>query len=292
MRVNAINSVNFQGGNKKINRTDNKPQIQRPESNGYMNKMRGKALLLMFAPAVLFGPTSCNVDLTASADANVDINNPPCPPPCDDDIDFPFDIQDSLNVYVGDYLDIPIDGLDDGITENKVLMNIQGNRDWDYSRLESLTLNPKLSNKYEARYNHNIADSINNDVMITKVLPHELTVVKSDGTVTSNVSGLLFNEDGKKTFVHSNGKDRIHIYPKATSGENEGKYVELGTMEHGYLYNGDGTVNTKYGENIALYNILAEGSEDHFTHIKGKSVDAEEFKNYLKETAEDAEVVE
>ena len=88
----------------------------------------------------------------------------------------------------------------------------------------------------------------------------------------------MFNEDGYKTFAHSNGKDKIFVYPKAMDGENRGKFVELGTMEPGYLPEDGGTPDSKYGKNVLLYNILGEGTEDHYINVEGKVMDIDDIR--------------
>ena len=188
------------------------------------------------------------------------------------EFEFPQQIEDSLNIWRGGYLRTKVDG-DDNNLKDKALLRLSGQRDWDYDKKESATLNLKKSDANEARYDHTIIDpttqikTLNNDIRITLVKPGDLTVVTKSGKITDQVSGLLFNEDGVKHFLHSNGKDKIFVYDKQTSGENNGLYVFRGTLEPGFLY------KSESGENVMLNEILAPDTQDHFTHIKGKVVD-------------------
>lgn len=322
MQVNAINqfrNVQFEG--KKDKKAETTPQqlpTEVPTSKrGFMSKLSGPiAAALFMLPVATTSLTSCDKDVWAYADANATVNyNPGDSCDCGDDgcncdpndgcdckppetvrdtivvrdtifippaFKFPTEIQDSLNIWRGDVLDVPVEG-DDGDLKNKALLHIRGLRDWDYKRPEYMTLNLEKSDDTEARYDHVIADSVKNDIRVTLVKPGEITVVKRDGTVTDDVSGLMFNEDGYKTFAHSNGKNMIFVYPKAMEGPNRGKYVELGTMEPGYLPEDGGTPNTKYGKNVLLYNILGEGTEDHFVNVEGQVMSVDELRAKAEE---------
>ena len=302
MQVNAINSfsnVNFAG--KRHNKQNNKAQS--PEnmpvkaSQGFMNGVKGAALGAMFiVPVVTTTLPSCTDKLSVSAKANVTLPFNPSPadtvvirdtiviPP---NFEFPYEVSDSLNIWRGDFLDVEAEG-DDGELKNKALMYLSGARNWDYNKPEYIKLNLNRSRSDEAVYDHVIADDIKNEIRVTKVNPGEVTVVKKDGTIIDDIGGLMFNEDGVKTFAHSNGKDMIHIYPKSMYGENRGKYVELGTVEPGYLPEDGGTPNTKYGQNVLLNSILSEGTEDHYIGIKGKVIDVDK----LKAIAQDAIIIE
>lgn len=316
MQVNAINqfrNVNFEG--KKNKPTTNTPQelpTEVPSKKGFMSKLTGPLAAAMFmVPVVTTTLPSCepieieaNATATGSASATATAIMIPIFPPggggcdCDHDtprdtitvrdtvyippaFEFPGRIQDSLNIWRGEILDVPVAG-DDGDLKDKALLYLGGRRDWDYDRAEYIKLNLERCYDDEARYDHVIADSIKNDIRVTLVEPGEITVVKQDGTVTDEVSGLMFNEDGYKTFAHSNGKDKIFVYPKAMEGPNRGKFVELGTMEPGYLPEDGGTADTKYGKNVLLYNILGEGTEDHYVNVEGQVIDV----NTLREMAQ------
>jgi len=61
-------------------------------------------------------------------------------------------------------------------------------------------------------------------------------------------------------------------------GEYRGKFVELGTLEPGYLPEDGGTPNTQYGKNVLLYNVLGDGTEDHFINVEGQVMSVEELK--------------
>ena len=202
------------------------------------------------------------------------------------EFDYPSEIMDSLNFYRGEILDVPVEG-DDGDLKNKVLLNLSGYRNWDYNKHETLDFNYDLSNKNEARFEHVIESRINNDVRFTKVKPGDVTIVRKDGTESRNVGGLMVNEDGVKTFIHSDGKGKIHAYPKATSGENKGKYVELGTIEPGYLLSNGSSSGIPHGVTVLLNSFLAEGTEDHYINVKGQVMDVEEFKKAIMDQLPD-----
>ncbi len=300
MQVNAINSfsnVNFAGkpGQKAEKDTPNIVPAERPASKRFMSKLTGPAAAALFLVPIAMGPTGCT-KIEVKAHAGVEIPFNPCPgdkdtvfirdtiyiPP---EFEFPYEIEDSLNHWRGDILDIPVDG-DDGNLTNKALLYLGGQRQWENNRPEYIKLNLAKSDNDEVRYDHVIADSIKNDIRVTLVKPGELKIVKNDGSVTDEVSGLLFNEDGFKTFAHSNGKDSIYIYPKATSGDNNGKYVYRGVVGRGYLD------KEKFGENVLLKGILSPGTpgdpedpptEDHYIKVNGMTMDVNELKDNAKE---------
>ncbi len=298
--INSFSSVKFEGRNN--NNNNKKVQENLPAakpSKGFMSSMKGPVLMAIFLPAMAIGTTSCEkYEVEANANATVNVGGG-CND-CDKEIDFPWELADSLNRYVGDVTDTDIEGNEDG-TDGKVLTYVEALRNWEYDRPENLTLNTKLSNKDELRYDHEIADSIKNDVRFTLVQPGDITVVTKDGIITSNVSGLMKNEDGVKTFIHSNGKSgkdggKIFVYPKATSGPNEGKYVYRGSVESGILYDFENPkvddqgnllgydskkpMSDEYGENILLNGILFPGdkendippTQDSWIKVKGQAV--------------------
>lgn len=185
-----------------------------------------------------------------------------------ENFEFPREIHDSLNYWRKDILDVEAKG-DDGITDGKALLFASATRDWYNKQFEYVKVNLAKSDATEARFDHIIGDKIKNDIRITLVKPGEITVVKKDGTETDRVSGLLFNEDGVKTFAHSVNGEKITLYKKEMDGDNYGKYVELGTVEPGYL------PKDKYGQNVLLNGILSEGTEDHYTNVNSQVVDVE-----------------
>ena len=150
-------------------------------------------------------------------------------------------------------------------------------------RPEYIKLNLERSRNDEARYDHVIADSIKNDISITKVEPGDITVVKGDGTITDNVSGLMFNEDGYKTFAHSNGKDSIYVYPKMTSGEYNGKFVQNNVVGRGYLD------KSRYGENVLLITYMEPATpneyatQEHYIDVEGLTMDVDQLKDMAEE---------
>ena len=54
-------------------------------------------------------------------------------------------------------------------------------------------------------------------------------------------------------------------------GDNYGKYVELGSVEPGYL------PISKYGQNILLNGILSEGTEDHYTNVNAEVMEVDDL---------------
>ena len=295
MQVNAINAysnnVNF-GKRHKVN----KPVTQAPASQPkHVSKAPLYAAMVLMPLGV--GMTSCEpyIKATASATANAEakvivtdslvlphdtvINNDTIHQ--NDTIvkndtiyipqafEFPYKLSDSINIWRGDYLDTPVEG-DNGNFKGKALLYMSALRQWDYNKHETVKLNLQKSDSTELRFDHKIYDPntgallTKNDIRVTEVKPGDLTIVREDGSETDQVGGLLFNEDGVKTFAHSNGKDKIFVYDKQTSGENIGKYVFRGTVERGYL-------NTaQYGRNILLNGMISEGTEDHYINAQGK----------------------
>lgn len=311
MEVNAINSlsgINFGSKNKnKKNTVQKEPPVENiPASKGFMSNMKGPVLMAMFLPAVAMGPAGCQkIDVSASAKSYVVVNGNDT---IKNAVEFPWELADSINRYASDVLDLPISGEVEGAPQ-KVLTYIEGARNWDYDRPENYRLNPSLSNKDELHYDHVIADSIMNDVKYTLVRPGDLKIVRKDGSITSDVSGLLQNEDGVKTFIHSNGKSgkdggKLHIYQKAMSGPYQGKFVERGTIEPGILYNFVNAVidsagnlagyddkqilSEEIGENILLNGMIYPGddenppTQDSWIKVKGNSSAREIFENQLE----------
>ena len=172
---------------------------------------------------------------------------------------------------------------DDGNLDNKALLYLAGKRQYFMDRPEYIKLNLERSRNDEARYDHVIADSIKNDISITKVEPGDITVVKGDGTITDNVSGLMFNEDGYKTFAHSNGKDSIYVYPKMTSGEYNGKFVQNNVVGRGYLD------KSRYGENVLLITYMEPATpneyatQEHYIDVEGLTMDVDQLKDMAEE---------
>lgn len=288
MQVNAINSfsnVNFEGRKNKKVEKNSLSQATTPTSEGFMKKLSGPLAAVMFMIPVAATTTSCD-KIEVGAHAGVDIGFPPCPP--DEEVDLDWSVQDSLLTWGNDYLDIPIEGVD-GNKKDKALRYAEGKRQWDFNKLENIELNLPLSNKYETRYNHRIGEDIENDIRITKVNPGEITIVKPDGSMTDSVSGLMFNEDGFKTFAHSNGRDSIYIYPKATDGEYNGKYVQKGVVGRGYLD------NDQFGNNVLLVGFLSPGTpeypptEDHYIEVAGKSITKDEIQDLLNDNTKETE---
>lgn len=284
MQVNAINSfsnVNFEGRKEKKAEKKNFEIQQAQPSNRFMSKLSGPVAAALFLVPVATLPTSCDkIEVSASASVEMPFY-PPCPPEDDEPV-LDWSVQDSLLTWGNDYLDLPIDDLN-GDKSDKALRYAEGKRQWDFNRPEYIELNLPLSNEYETRYDHVIADTIKNDIRITKVKPGEITIVKPDGTEIDNISGLMFNEDGFKTFAHSNGKDSIYVYPKATSGEYNGKYVQKGVVGRGYL-NKD-----QYGENVLLVGFLSPGTpeypptEDHYIEVKADAITKDEIDALLND---------
>ena len=187
-----------------------------------------------------------------------------------ENFEFPREIHDSLNYWRKGILDVGAKG-DDEILEGKALLYASATRDWYNKQPEYIKMNLDKSDNTEARFDHVIGNEIENDIRITLVKPGEITVVKKDGTTTDQVSGLLFNEDGVKTFAHSVNGEKIILYKKEMDGDNYGKYVELGSVEPGYL------PISKYGQNILLNGILSEGTEDHYTNVNAEVMEVDDL---------------
>lgn len=297
MQVNAIsayhNNINFEGRKAKKNKPVTVQQpVQQPKHASKLPLYTAIALI-----PVGVGMTSCEpyikVNASAEAEAKVIITDTiPVIPPHDTDtvhttdtiikndtiyipqeFQFPYKLSDSINIWRGEYLDTPVEGDDPDNFKGKALLYMSALRQWDYNKHESVKLNLQKSDSTELRFDHKIYDPITgalltkNDIRVTEVKPGDITVIREDGTETKNASGLLFNEDGVKTFAHSNGKDKIFVYDKQTSGPDMGKYVFRGTVEPGYL------TNPQYGENILLNGIISEDTEDHYINAKGKVMD-------------------
>ena len=292
MQVNSIQSYNYvnrfnQNGYQKQNLEQNNTSAQAvnftASDKSTRAKVAGPLLAAMMVPVALF-PTGC-VKVTASANAyHCDHcgtpTNPIVIPPNDtiyrtDTIyipptfEFPQEIHDSLNFWRGDILDLPAEGDETpNVYNNKVLVSAGAVREWDFQRPEVLLMNLAKSRGDEAYYDHIIKgnalnpDSVVNDVRVTLVKPNKITIVRKNGTETRNVGGLMFNEDGKKVFMHSNGRDKIYVYVKDTDRNSEtyGKFVELGTAEPGDLE------VSEDGLNVKLTDLLGENTIDYFTH--------------------------
>lgn len=291
MRINAINSynnINF-GKRQKANKQSSQ------QTHVEYHKKASKAPLYTAMGLMSLLGAGCepiHIDVYAHARADVPEGIPVhdtiyvpgdtivkhdtvyIPP----EFEFPYEIEDSINIWRGDYLDVPVEN-DDKTYKNKALLKVSGRREWDYNKFESAALNLKKSNKEEAIYDHVIygpdaqLDSIRNDIRVTLVKPGDLTAVLEDGTVTSDISGLLFNEDGVKTFAHSNGRDKIYVYKKQLDGKHKGKYLYEGTLEHGYA-------TQEKSPSVLLRNVISAGTQDHFTHVRGKVIDTEDIKKY------------
>ncbi len=294
MQVNAINSfssVNFAGRhNSKKAEKRNPENLPVQSSKGFMSKLTAPAAAALFLVPAMTVPSSCTkIDVRATAGVTIPFT--PCPsdtvvirdtiyiPP---EFEFPYEISDSLNHWRGEILDVPVEG-DDGNLDNKALLYLAGKRQYFMDRPEYIKLNLERSRNDEARYDHVIADSIKNDISITKVEPGDITVVKGDGTITDNVSGLMFNEDGYKTFAHSNGKDSIYVYPKMTSGEYNGKFVQNNVVGRGYLD------KSRYGENVLLITYMEPATpneyatQEHYIDVEGLTMDVDQLKDMAEE---------
>lgn len=286
MQVNSINTFNYvnkanQMGLKKQDLKQNNISAQEVNFTGEdkKHKAMGPLLAVMMIPMATI-PTSC-IDVSASARAYAVHQNGGVPvTPVENDTirdtiyvpmtyEFPQEIHDSLNYWRGGILDLPAEGDDNsGDYSNKVLLSAGAIREWDFQRPEYLKANLEKSREDEAFYDHIIRgneispDSVVNDVRVTLVKPNQITVKRLDGSESSNVTGLMFNEDGVKVFMHSNGRDKLHVYKKETdrSSENYGKFVELGTAERGDLD------VSEDGLNVKLVNLLGDNTIDYFTH--------------------------
>ncbi len=284
MHVNAINSfsnLNFEGRKeKKAAKKNSEIQYPQPQSSeGYMSKLSGPIAAALFLVPIATLPTSCD-KIEVSAHAAVEIVYPPCPPNNDENT-IDWDVQDSLLRWGNDYLAIPIDSVNGDYTD-KALGYAEGKRQWEYDQPEYIELDVPSSTENETHYKHVVDNGLESDIKITKVNPGDVTIVKLDGTEDDYVGGLMFDEDGLKTFAHSNGKDSIYVYPKATSGENFNKYVQKGVVGRGYLD------KQKYGENVLLVGFLSPGNEtnppteDHYIEVSGKAITKDEIADILE----------
>lgn len=283
MQVNAINSfssVNFQGKKDKKS-SNNIPTAQPVESKGFMSKLSGPVAAALFMVPVATLPTSCDT-LEVNASAGIEVVLPPCPPPGEDEPNIDWNVQDSLLTWVDDYLDVPVDGVD-GDKSNKALRYAAGNREWFYNRPESIELNLPLSNENETRYDYVIADSIKNDLRITKVNPGDITVITKDGRVLNDVGGLMFNQDGYKSFIHSNGKDSLHVYPKIMEGDSAGKYAYRSSITRGYLDKNQSGNNVLMVGFVTPETEIDPPSEEHYVQVKARAITAEEIKELLSD---------
>jgi len=187
------------------------------------------------------------------------------------EFEFPYEIQDSLNIWRRDMLDIPASYGDDETTVNKALLYATGKRNWEYKRPETIALNLARSSATEAWYDHTIGDNGQNDLRVTLVKPGELTIVTKDGTETNQVGGLLFNENGIKTFMHSNGQDKIYVYSQQTSGDDYGKYVYKCVASPGYLN------KATHGNNFLVEDLISLGTEEHYSGVNTVVFDVEDL---------------
>ena len=296
MQVNAINSfsnVNFQ---KKYRAPKTTVKEQNKEVTPKRSAMSKAPLYAAFMLLPIAMP-SCKYEVKAHADATAYITPDTIVTPGKTDtiikndtiiippeFQFPYAIEDSLNFWRGDILEIDADDETPGAPKeygNKAVLGMSGYRDWDYHKYQKALLNLVKSDSTEAIYDHTIydprtrLDSIRGDIRVTKVRPGELTVIRprNDGTeeITDQVSGLLFNTDGVKTFMHSNGRDKIYVYKRENSGIDQGRYRFAGTLEKGYLE------QDEFGQNILLNGLISRGTQDHLTDVKVKVVDVDDL---------------
>ena len=189
-----------------------------------------------------------------------------------------------MNYWRGEILDVDANDETPGAPKeygDKALLGVSGYRDWDYHKYEKALLNLVKSDSTEAIYDHTIydprirQDSIKGDIRVTLVRPGDLTVIRprNDGTeeITDQVSGLLFNADGTKSFVHSNGRDKLFVYKRVNSGVDQGRYRYAGTLEPGYLE------QDEFGQNVLLNGLIGRGTEEHLTGVKAKVLSVEDL---------------
>ena len=285
MQVNAINSfsnVHFQGKNDKKAPKKEIPAAEHTESKGFMSKLSGPVAAALFMVPVATLPTSCD-ELNAIAIAGVEVPYyPPCPPDKDEQPKIDWEVQDSLLTWLNDYLDVPVEGLDND-KSNKALNYVQGEREWFYNRPEEIKLNLPLSDENETRYDYVLADSVKNDLRITKVNPGDITIITKDGKTLDNAGGLMFNEDGYKSFIHSNGKDSLHVYPKIMSGDSVGKYAYRSSITRGYLDKNESGNNILMVGFITPETEMYPPSEEHYVNVKANAITAEEIKELLSD---------
>lgn len=308
MQINAINSfsnVNFQ---KKYKAPKNVQQEQRVDTPK-RSALRKAPLYATFMLLPIMTP-SCQYKIGAHATATGYINPDTIlvPGPTDTipgdtiikndtivqndtiyippEFSFPYEIEDSLNFWRGDILKVDTDDEIPGEPKeygNKALLGASGYREWDYYKYEKALLNLLKSDSTEARYDHTIfdprtrTDSIRGDIRITKVNPGDITVIRpqNDGSeeITDRVSGLLFNADGEKTFMHSNGQDKIFIYNRINDGVDRGRYKFAGIVAPGYLDRAES------GQNVLLKGIIGRGTEEHYSGVKAKVVDVDDLRD-------------
>ena len=200
------------------------------------------------------------------------------------DFRIPQHIMDSLNFYKGPILGVKVDGDDDIHSyKDKVLLNTYFFDGWDYNYPETLKLNGWRTNEKQAVYDHNAIRSnrdagikfINEEVRVTDTkdrVPNTVTVIDENGKEAQR-SGLLFdNLDGKRMFMHSNGKDAISVYE--LKGD---KYEFLGKLEPGYLS------KDKYGENFLVEGILGEDTEYHGINVGGTVINTRDLQELINQ---------
>ena len=303
MQVNSINSISYanrvnQNSYQKQNSKQSQMSAQEVNFMGEdkkSHKAMGPLLAVMMIPAIATVPSSC-IKMDARAKAQIIQNTGSYPiTPVDNDTvvvrdtivipatyEFPQEIHDSLNYWRGGVLGFPTDDASEaaGDFSNKVLASAGAIREWDFQRPEYLKMNLAKSKDNEAYYDHIIRgneiypDSVANDVRVTVVRPNEIVVKRLDGSESNTATGLLFNEDGKKIFIHSAG-NKLHIYKKDVDRESEnfGKFVELGTAEHGDLD------ESEDGLNVKLFNLLGTNTIDYFTHGAYTVMSRDELEN-------------
>lgn len=303
MQVNAINSfsnVNFQ---KKYRAPKNVQQEQHREAVPQRSGISKAPLYAAFMIMPMMLP-SCKYEIGAHATATALVTPDTIVGPGHTDtipgdtiikndtiyippeFQFPYDIHDSLNFWRGEILDIDADGETPGAPKeygNKAVLSVSGYRDWDYHKYQKAVLNLAKSDSTEARFDHTIydprtrTDSIRGDIRVTQVKPGDITVIRprNDGSeeITDNVSGLLFNADGVKTFIHSNGRDKLFVYRRVNSGVDQGRYKFAGTMEPGYLE------QSEFGQNVLLDGLIHHGTQDHLTDVKVRVVDVDDLRD-------------
>ena len=201
-------------------------------------------------------------------------------------------VIDSLNHWRS-YLDIPADGDNGDVDpkENQIFMSAQALRDWEHRTPDYAKLDFMKSNKDKAVYNHlYIPPTGIKESDIEIVVAHRtangndkgIEVVKENGEVTKNVSGMLFKENDKKLFMHSNGRDAISVYEEIPEGEdNAGAFRFLGTVERGYLPYDGGTDNTQYRKNVLLNSIISPGTEDHYINTIVRTMNYDKLMDML-----------
>ena len=286
--ANSLNRVNFEGKKKK-----GVSRYAAPAA----------AAAIMLSPAMVQSCKPISLDVSAKAKAIAMVMIPRdsicCRPGKDTviievpktdtlylDKGFNLDkeVQDSLNIWRGDYVDIDAKGDEDnpGSHKNQVLMSLSGLRDWEYRRPEYINLDLAKSNSKETVYNHvylGEAGLVDGEIKVKKVNAGDVTVVGKDGKESSKVTGLMFDDGEHKVFAHSNGRDSIYVFKQITDGANKGKFESAGKVAKGYLPKDGGTPNTKYGQNILLESVLADGTEDHFVQVNARAMNYDALKD-------------